>query len=152
MSVDALVDDVRRRRNPVEELHLTAIAVLADSELPRFGDDQIALAMAGWEAIRAEGATETFPTVSRVTLGQIRSGVALTDDMFRTLPEDDKANLVCIGFLGIVGERLASEPPSSTPDAPPKAARPSSRSSRKRPPPGKQDGAAKPRRRQPAKG
>jgi cell division septation protein DedD len=151
MSVDALVDEVRRRRKADEELHLTAIAVLADSELVRFGDDQIALAMAGWEAIRAEGATETFPTVSPASLGQIRSGVTLTDDMFRTLPEDDKANLVCIGFLGIVGERLASEPPSSTPEGPVDATQPSSRRSRKRAPTEAKSAAAKPRRR-PAEG
>ena len=152
MSVDALVDEVRRRRTSAEELHLTAIGVLADSELVRFGDDQIALAMAGWEAIRAEGATETFPTVSPVSLGLIRSGAALTGDVFRTLPEDDKANLVCIGFLGLVGERLASEPPSSTPEAPAKAARPSSSRSRTRPPSQGKSGAAKPRRRRPAEG
>jgi hypothetical protein len=151
MSVDALVDEVRRRRKPDEELHLTAIAVLADSELVRFGDDQIALATAGWEAIRAEGATETFPTVSPPSLRLIRDGVVLTEPMFRTLPAEDWANLVCIGFLGLVGERLRGEPVAETPDTPPKASQPSSRSSRKRPPIEAKSAAAKPRRR-PAKG
>ena len=120
MSIDALVDEVRRRRKPAEELHLTAIAVLADSELPRFGDDQIALATAGWEAIRAEGATDIYPTVSPPSLRLIRDGVAFDEPMFRTLPSEDRANLVCIGFLGLVGEQLAgerlgSESPMSTP-------------------------------------
>ena len=127
MSVEALVSEVRRRRTPDEELHLTAIAVLADSDLVRFGDDQIALAHAGWEAIRAEGATETFPTVSSPTLRLVRSGVALTNGIYRMLPEDDKANLVCIGFLGIVGKDLGGDASSSIPGSPAKAARPGSR-------------------------
>ena len=94
---------------PDEPLHLTAIGVLADSDLVRFGDDQIALAIAGWEDVRAEGATDTFPTLSAPSLALVRSGVGLTDRIFRMLPEPDKANLVCIGFLGIVGERLGGE-------------------------------------------
>ena len=150
MSVEALVSEVRRRRTPDEELHLTAIAVLADSDLVRFGDDQIALALAGWEAIRAEGATEIFPTVSPPTLRLIRSRVALTDAIFRMLPEGDKANLVCIGFLGIVGKDLAGDASTSIPGSPAKAADRSSRGRSKDSTKGKQ-GAAKPRRR-PAEG
>ena len=117
MSLDALVDKVRRRRTPDEPLHLTAIGVLADSDLVRFGDDQIALAIAGWEDVRAEGATDRFPTLSTPSLALVRSGVGLTDRIFRMLPEPDKANLVCIGFLGIVGERLGGEQPAGTPAA-----------------------------------
>jgi hypothetical protein len=150
MSVDALVDEVRRRRNPDEELHLTAIAVLADSDLVRFGDDQIALAIAGWEAIRAEGATDTYPTVSPSSLRLIREGMALTEPMFRTLPEDDRANLVCIGFLGIVGARLGNEPPgspaeSTTPVSPPRVR------ARKRPTDQRANVPARPRRPRPSK-
>jgi hypothetical protein len=160
MSVDALVDEVRRRRKPDEELHLTAIGVLADSELVRFGDDQVALAIAGWEAIRAEGATDTYPTVSPPSLKLIREGIALTEPMFRTLPADDRANLVCIGFLGLVGERLGGErlggePAVTVPDAPVEPAQPASPSSRrssKRPTSGGAKSAAKPRQRRPAKG
>ena len=117
MSLDALIAEVRRRRTPDEELHLTAIGVLADSELARYGDDQIALALAGWAAVRAEGATETYPTMSAPSLALVRSGVSLTDSIFRMLPEADKANLVCIGFLGIVGERLGGEEPGPSHDA-----------------------------------
>ncbi len=113
MSVDALVEEVRRRRKPAEELHLTAIAVLADSDLAMDGEDRMALALAGWSAVRAEGATETYPTLSVPSLSLIRSGVTLDDRIFGMLPRDDRATLVCIGFLGIVGERLGSEPPAS---------------------------------------
>lgn len=138
MSLDTLIDEVRRRRTPDQALHLTAIAVLADSELARDGDDQIALALAGWAAVRAEGATETYPTLSAPSLALVRSGVALTDRIFTMLPKDDKANLVCIGFLGIVGERLGSGPSSRR---------------RRRRPPGKREGApAKPDPSQPAEG
>ena len=118
MSLDTLIAEVRRRQTPDEELHLTAIGVLADSALVRYGDDQIALALAGWAAVRAEGATETYPTMSAPSLLLGRSGVTLTDTIFRMLPEADKANLVCIGFLSIVGDRLAAEEPDSTPDTP----------------------------------
>ncbi len=111
MSLDTLVEEVRRRRTPDEALHLTAIAVLADSELAG-GDDQIALALAGWAAVRAEGATEVYPTLSAPSLALVRSGVALTDRIFTMLPKDDRANLVCIGFLGLVAERLGSGPKS----------------------------------------
>jgi len=152
MSVEALIGEVRRRRTPDEELYLTAIAVLADSDLVRFGDDQIALALAGWEAVRAEGATEIFPTVSPPTLRLVRSGVALTEPIFRMLPEDDKANLVCIGFLGIVGKDIDGDASSSTPDSPSQPARPGSRNGRNRQPKKGTTGAAKPRRRSPAKG
>ncbi len=152
MSVEALVGEVRRRRASDEELHLTAIAVLADSELVRFGDDQIALALAGWEAIRAEGATETFPTVSPPTLRLIRSRVALTEAIFRMLPEDDKANLVCIGFLGIVGTNLAREPSSSMADSPAKPSRSSSRGRRKGAADERVETPAKPRRTRSANG
>ena len=117
MSLDALIAEVRRRQTPDEELHLTAIGVLADSELVRFGDDQIALALAGWAAIRAEGATETYPTMTAPSLALVRSGISLTDSIFRMLPEADKANLVCIGFLAMVGEQLNGEEQASTPDA-----------------------------------
>jgi hypothetical protein len=112
MSLDALVDEVRRRRTPDEALHLTAIAVLADSELAGQGDDQIALALAGWAAVRAEGATETYPTLSAPSLALVRSGVTLTDRIFTMLPKDDRASLVCIGFLGIIAERLGERPGS----------------------------------------
>ncbi len=152
MSVEALVGEVRRRRTPDEALHLTAIAVLADSDLIRFGDDQIALALAGWESIRAEGATETFPTVSPPSLRLIRSGVTLTDRIYRMLPEDDKANLVCIGFLGIVGKDLAGDASSTTPDSSATPSLPGSRRRRKGPPSKRVATPAKPRRRRSAKG
>ena len=76
MSVEALVSEVRRRRTPDEELHLTAIAVLADSDLvPIWGrSDRPGTCWVG--GIRAEGATDTFPTVSSPTLRLVRSGVA----------------------------------------------------------------------------
>jgi hypothetical protein len=106
MSLDALVDEVRRRRTPDQELHLTAIAVLADPSVAMDIEDRMALALAGWEAVRAEGATEVYPTVSVPSLSLIRSGVGLTDPIFERLPKDDRANLVCIGFLNIIGERL----------------------------------------------
>jgi hypothetical protein len=106
MSLDALVDEVRRRRTPDQELHLTAIAVLADPSVAMDIEDRMALALAGWEAVRAEGATEVYPTVSVPSLSLIRSGVGLTDPIFARLPKDDRANLVCIGFLSIIGERL----------------------------------------------
>jgi hypothetical protein len=139
MSLDALVDEVRRRRTPNEALHLTAIGVLADSDLVRFGDDQIALAIAGWEDVRAEGATDTFPTLSAPSLALVRSGVGLTDRIFRMLPEPDKANLVCIGFLGIVGERLGGEQPADTPaaDSPSASRRPKPRKKARKSGPGK---------------
>jgi hypothetical protein len=108
MSLDALVEEVRRRRTPDEALHVTAIAVLADSELAGQDDDRIALALAGWDAVRAEGATETYPTLSVPSLALIRSGVTLNERIFDMLPKDDRAGLVAIGFLSIVGERLGS--------------------------------------------
>ena len=106
MSLDALVDEVRRRQTPGQELYLTAIGVLADPEVEMPKDDRMALAVAGWNAVRVEGATETFPTVSVPSLSLIRSGVGLSDPIFDRLPRDDRATLVCIGFLSIVGERL----------------------------------------------
>ena len=133
MSVDSLIDEVRRRRTADEGLHLTAITVLAESHLETNRDDRLALAFAGWAAVRAEGATETFPTLSVPSLALVRSGVALTDPIFEMLPPADKANLVCIGFLGMVGERLGSEAPGSPSEAPAQAIRPSSRRRRKRP-------------------
>jgi hypothetical protein len=149
MSLDALIDEVRRRRTPDEALHLTAIGVLADSDLARFGDDQIALAMAGWADVRAEGATDTFPTLSAPSLALVRSGVGLTDRIYRMLPEADKANLVCIGFLGIVGERISGEQPADTPAAGPRPI------SRRRPKPrqnARNGSPAKPNRPRPAEG
>ena len=106
MSLDNLVDEVRSRRREGEELYITAIGVLSDPAVSMTGEDQMALAVAGWEAVRAEGATETYPTVSVPSLSLIRSGVSLSDPIFGRLPKDDRATLVCIGFLSIVGERL----------------------------------------------
>jgi hypothetical protein len=138
LSLDALIGEVRRRRTPDEALHLTAIAVLADSELAGHAEDQIALALAGWAAVRAEGATETYPTLSAPSLALIRSGVTLNERIFEMLPKDDRASLVCIGFLGIVGERLGSGP--------------SSRRRRKRPKSEREGGPAEPQPPKPAEG
>jgi hypothetical protein len=148
MSLDALIAEVRRRQTPDEALHLTAIGVLADSDLARYGDDQIALAIAGWADVRAEGATDTFPTLSAPSLALVRSGVGLNDRIYRMLPEADKANLVCIGFLGIVGERIGGEQPADTPaaDAQPSRRRPEPRQNARK------GGPAEPRRPPPAEG
>ena len=121
MSVDALIDEVRRRRTAKEPLHVTAILVLAEAGLDRGGEDQMSLARTGWEAVRAEGATDRFPSLSGSTLELVRSGVDLSDDMFLALPEDDQVNAVLMGFLNLVGERLANEAPADEKpaDAPP---------------------------------
>jgi hypothetical protein len=143
VSVDTLIDEVRRRRTAAEPLHVTAILVLGGAALERAGEDQVILARVGWSAVRAEGATETFPALSHPTLELVRSGIDLTDDVFLALPEDDQLNVVLMGFLSLVGERLADEPP-------PEAAK-----SAKRPKPAKQSKpvkAAKPRARPPKTG
>lgn len=134
MSVDALIDEVRRRRTAKEPLHVTAILVLAEAGLDRGGDDQLSLARTGWEAVRAEGATDQFPSLSGPTLELVRSGVDLSDDMFLALPEDDQVNAVLMGFLNLVGERLADEKPADAPSgkrakkpAKPRANRPRAR-------------------------
>lgn len=121
MTVDALIDEVRRRRTPAELLHVTAILVLAEAALDRAGEDQLALAHIGWSAVRAEGATDTFPALSYPTLQLVRVGVDLSDDVFLGLPDDDQVNVVLMGFLSLVGERLADDPPADEP--PPKPAR-----------------------------
>ena len=119
MSVDAMIDEVRRRRTPEEPLHVTAILVLAQAALDRGGEEQLELARAGWAAVRAEGATDRFPSLSNPTLELVRSGMDLTDDAFLALPEDDQVNVVVMGFLSTVGERLGDEPPAE-----PEAAKP----------------------------
>ena len=122
MSVDGLLDEVRRRRTPEEALHVTAILVLAEAGLDRGGEDQLALAHTGWSAVRAEGASDRFPSLSYPTLELVRSGVDLSDDVFLALPEDDQVNVVLMGFLSLVGERLGDEPPAK-PAKPPRQAR-----------------------------
>lgn len=119
MSVDALIDEVRRRRTAEEPLHVTAILVLGEAALDRAGEDQLALAHSGWSAVRAEGATDTFPALSYPTLELVRVGVDLSDDVFLALPEDDQVNVVLMGFLSLVGERLADDPPADQPAAKP---------------------------------
>ncbi len=115
MSIDALIDEVRRRRTPAEPLHVTAIQVLADADLTRGGPDQLDLARAGWSAVRAEGATDRFPSLSHPSLELVRSGADLTDDAYLALPEDDQVHVVLMGFLSLVGERLGDEPPTGAP-------------------------------------
>lgn len=128
MSVDGLLDEVRRRRTPEEALHVTAILVLAEAGLDRGGEDQLALAHAGWSAVRAEGATDRFPSLSYPTLELVRVGVDLSDDVFLALPEDDQVNVVLMGFLSLVGERLGDEPPAKpAKPAKPRAKRPKAR-------------------------
>jgi hypothetical protein len=119
VSVDALIDEVRQRRTPEEALHVTAILVLGEAALERGGEDQLALAHIGWSAVRAEGATDTFPALSYPTLELVRVGVDLSDDVFLALPEDDQVNVVLMGFLSLVGERLADDPPADEPSAKP---------------------------------
>ncbi|MEA2536021.1 MAG: hypothetical protein QOF11_255 [Chloroflexota bacterium] len=122
MSVDALLDEVRRRRTPEQPLHVTAIVVLAEAALDRAAEDQLALARAGWSAVRAEGATDTFPSLSYSTLELVRTGVELSDDAFLALPDDDQVNVVLMGFLNLVGERLADEEPAEPTPAKPATA------------------------------
>ena len=119
MSVDALIDEVRQRRTPEEALHVTAILVLGEAALEPGGEDQLALAHIGWSAVRAEGATDTFPALSYPTLELVRVGVDLSDHVFLALPEDDQVNVVLMGFLSLVGERLADDPPADQPAAKP---------------------------------
>jgi hypothetical protein len=111
VSIDALLDEVRRRRTPQEALHVTAILVFAETGLDRGSADRLALARIGWSAVRAEGATDRFPSLSHPTLELVRTGVDLSDEVFLALPEDDRLNVVLMGFLSLVGERLADEPP-----------------------------------------
>lgn len=118
MSVDALLDEVSRRRTAEEPLHVTAILVLAEAGLDRGGADQMSLARTGWDAVRAEGATDTFPSLSRPTLELVRSGVDLSDEMFLHLPKDDQVNAVLMGFLSLVGERLGDEPEAKAAEEP----------------------------------
>jgi hypothetical protein len=118
VSVDALIDEVRRRRTPEEALHVTAIQVLADADLEHAGADQLVLARAGWSAVRAEGATDRFPSLSNPSLELVRSGVDLTDDVFLALPADDQVHVVLMGFLSLVGERVVDEPPPKPPAKP----------------------------------
>ncbi len=126
MTVVSMIDDVRRRRKPEEPLHVTAILVLAQASLDRGGDEQMELARAGWAAVRAEGATDRFPSLSNPTLELIRSGMDLTDEAFLALPEDDQVNVVVMGFLSLVGERLGDEAPAepAVPTKPAKSAKP----------------------------
>jgi hypothetical protein len=140
VSVDALLDEVRRRRTPEEALHVTAILVLARADLDRGGEDQLALAHSGWSAVRAEGATDRFPSLSHPTLELVRSGMDLSEGVFLALPEDDQVNVVLMGFLSLVGERLADEQPA-TPAKPARTAKPAT--------PAKPTKPAKPRARQP---
>ena len=112
MSIDAMIDEVQRHRTPVEPLHVTAIRVLAETGLDRAGEDRLALARAGWSAVRAEGATDRFPSLSHPSLDLIRSGTELSDDVFLAMTEDDQVNVVLIGFLNLVGERVFAEPPA----------------------------------------
>ena len=128
MSVDALIDEVRQRRTPEEALHVTAILVLGEAALERGGEDQLALAHIGWSAVRAEGATDTFPALSYPTLELVRVGVDLSDHVFLALPEDDQVNVVLMGFLSLVGERLGDEPLAKpAKPAKPRAKRPKAR-------------------------
>ncbi len=137
MSIDALIGEVRRRRTPDEPLHVTAIQVLADADLERGGPDQLSLARTGWSAVRAEGATDRFPSLSRPSLELVRSGSDLTDDAYLALPGDDQVHVVLMGFLSLVGERLGSEPPASEPVKRPVKPPPKPRARRsKAPPPG----------------
>jgi hypothetical protein len=105
-----MIDDVRRRRTPDEPLHVTAILILAQAGLDRGGEEQMELARAGWAAVRAEGATDRFPSLSGPSLELVRSGTDLTDGAFLALPEDDQVNVVVMGFLSLVGERLGDGP------------------------------------------
>ena len=100
---------------------MTAILVLATAGLDRASEDQLALARVGWSAVRAEGATDTFPSLSHPTLELVRSGLDLSDAAFLALPEDDQVNVVLMGFLSLVGERLAEDQPAE-PVQPPKPA------------------------------
>ncbi len=115
VSIDALIDEVQRRRSPKEPLHVTAITVLADADLERAGPDQLALAHAGWSAVRAEGATDRFPSLSHPSLELVRSGIDMSDEVFLALPEDDQVHLVLMGFLSLVGERVLAEKPPRKP-------------------------------------
>ena len=81
----------------------------------RGGPDQLDLARAGWSAVRAEGATDRFPSLSHPSLELVRSGADLTDDAYLALPEDDQVHVVLMGFLSLVGERLGDEPPTGAP-------------------------------------
>jgi hypothetical protein len=121
VSVEGLIEEVRRRRTAEEPLHVTAILVLASADLDRGGDDQLALARTGWSAVRAEGATDRFPSLSHPTLELVRSGMDLSDEAFLALPDDDQVNVVLMGFLSLVGERLADDQPAK-PAKPPKRA------------------------------
>lgn len=137
MSVEGLIEEVRRRRSTEEPLHVTAILVLASAGLDRASEDQLTLARAGWAAVRAEGATDTFPSLSHPTLELVRSGMDLTDEAFLALPEDDQVNVVLMGFLSLVGERLADDQPAEATMAKPvkpatKSAKPKYRTIRPR--------------------
>jgi hypothetical protein len=76
---------------------------------------QLDLARAGWSAVRAEGATDRFPSLSHPSLALVRSGTDLTDDAYLALPEDDQIHVVLMGFLSLVGERLGNEPQVGAP-------------------------------------
>ncbi len=120
-----MIDEVRRRQTAEEQLHVTAILVLAEADLDRASHDQLVLARAGWSAVRAEGATDRFPSLSHPTLELVRSGMELTDEAFLALPDDDQANVVVMGFLSLVGERLGDESPAkpAPPDKPARSGR-----------------------------
>jgi hypothetical protein len=129
VSVEGLIEEVRRRRTTEVPLHVTAILILASADLDRGGDDQLALARLGWSAVRAEGATDRFPSLSHPTLELVRSGMDLSDEAFLALPDDDQVNVVLMGFLSLVGERLADDQPAKG-DQPAKLARPPKRAAK----------------------